>query len=408
MRSILNVPHYSTSDQYELARFRLTWNVNLLLSVILLSLVSLTFFTRSEYTFIYGAAFVANTTGILYMYFFKNYKVPALALSLIMFALIFLSLFTIDGYVHFLEPFWALVIVLYIYFIRGKVLGGIALAITIIATSLYFLFRMEHSLVLLHSIPKYRLYNMIFEFTACLIMIGYLINQFINANQRAEMAQRQLNDDLNREKNIVEKRNQEKTVLIQEIHHRVKNNLQIVTSLLRMQAEQVRSEEAKIHFKDAINRVLTMSLIHQKLYENDDLTNIDLSEYVNALCTDILEMNVGNMAIKRDFNIHCEQIGSKTMVPLGLIITELISNSVKHAFPHQKEASICIKIHMSPNKDKIFMHYSDNGEWKPKEVQTFGLQLIDTFTEQLEGEMSRMIEPAETRYEFVFSNLDLG
>lgn len=408
MKNFLSVPPYSTDDHYDLARFRLTWNVNVFLAFVLITLVTLTFYTQSEYVFIYGAALLANFTALVYMYYFRNYKLLALVLSALLYSLILISQFTVDGYVHYLEPFWSMVIVLYIYFIRGKILGGIALGINIVATSLYFIFRLDNSLKLLHGIPDERLYSMAFEFSICLILLGYLIHQFIDANVRAETAQRQLNDALLIEKKLVDKQNSEKTVLLQEIHHRVKNNLQIVTSLLRMQSEKIRSEETKSHFQDAINRVLTMSLIHQKLYENEDLADINLSEYVDSLCNDILQMNAGNRGIQQQLEIECEHIGSKTLVPLGLIITELISNSVKHAFStFEGVPMITISIKMTSDSKRLSMKYSDNGKWKENSDSTFGIQLIETFTEQLEGSVKRAQREDGTHYSFEFKNLDL-
>ncbi len=405
MKNFLRAPDPNVADQYEAARFRLTWNVNVILSFALLLLTVVSAVTQSEYAIIYGIALLACGLATFYMFRLKDYRLIALVLSLLFYTLVLYSYFSVDGYIHFLEPFWAVVIIIYIYFIRGKILGGIALLINIVATALFFNFRLENAVTILENVGRDRLFSMSLEFAICMLLIGYLIHQFIDANLRAEQAQRDLNQALIKEKKYINKQNDEKTVLLQEIHHRVKNNLQIITSLLRMQSEKVDSEETKRHFQDAINRVLTMSLVHQKLYENKSLSEVDLSEYVEALCSDILHINENEKTIKRHLNVHCHCINTKTLVPLGLIITELISNSMKHAFTMSKnEPEIHIDIDLNETDEILYLSYRDNGTWKAGNSSSFGLQLIETFTEQLEGSVSRTIDQNGTSFSFVLRN----
>lgn len=406
MSNFLRVPEYNTDDQYESARFRLTWNVNILLAFALLLLSIVSAATQSEYILFYGIAFIACILAIFYMNRSKDYKIIALILSLLFYALVLISYFSVDGYIHFLEPFWAIVIVLYIYFIRGKILGGIALLINVIATAIFFSYRLKDSVEVLDNVRQDRLFSMSIEFAIAMLLIGYLIHEFIDANVRAQNIQRDLNRALLKEKQLINKQNDEKTVLLQEIHHRVKNNLQIITSLLRMQSEKVDSEETKRHFQDAINRVLTMSLVHQKLYENENLSEVDLAEYLRALCIDILKINENEKNIQKHLNVRCHSISTKTLVPLGLIITELISNSMKHAFATiDGNPEIFIDIDLSDDHEVLFLTYRDNGRWKENSAPSFGIQLIETFTEQLDGSVKRKTSDTGTSYTFILKNL---
>lgn len=407
MINLLKAPYVRNADSYEIARFKLTWNVNLFLSAVLLTLGIVSILGESDYVYYYTLGFSMTVISLWFLKYKKEYKVVAFILSSLMYGMIVISMFSLNGYVHYMEPFWAIVITLYIYFIRGKVLGTVVLFITIATTTFFFVYRLNDTVRLVEEMSTYRLLNMAFEFAACLTIIGYLVHQFINSSLIAEKELTIANLALQREKKVVEKQNKEKTILLQEIHHRVKNNLQIVTSLLRMQADKINSEEAKVHFQDAVNRVLTMSLIHQKLYENENLSEIDLSEYVESLCKDILRINDNSQQITQELSIDCQQIGSKTLVPLGLIITELISNSVKHAFSDSSNHPVIkIDIKLEKNGSLIKMSYADNGTWREVNRESFGLQLIETFTEQLEGGFSCDKGEEGTVYSFDLQNLD--
>lgn len=251
-----------------------------------------------------------------------------------------------------------------------------------------------------------QLLTMGFEFCISLSLVGYILHQFIFMKNHAEMELRLMNDALRKEKEIVESRDKEKTILLQEIHHRVKNNLQIVMSLLRMQSTSIESPEAKEHFNDAINRILTMSLIHQKLYESENLSAVDLSEYIESLTTDILRSTGVSKTIEKSFHIEVPAIGMKTLVPIALIITELISNSAKHAFGETENPRIELIVRVKSNSLNLEMLYSDNGKWKPSTKESFGTQLIEALTEQLDGEFTIDTSENGTAYLFLLSNLD--
>jgi len=132
--------------------------------------------------------------------------------------------------------------------------------------------------------------------------------QFVLVNTYAKLRLRAAFDALNAEKEIVEHQNREKTVLLQEIHHRVKNNMQVIVSLLRMQAREIVSEETKESFEDAITRIMSMSLIHQKMYEKESLIDIDIKDYLSTL----IEKLINNSAVNKEISF---QVNSTKKVP---------------------------------------------------------------------------------------------
>lgn len=183
----------------------------------------------------------------------------------------------------------------------------------------------------------------------------------------------------------------EKEILLKEVHHRVKNNLQTISSLLRLQSDYIEDEKALASFKDSQSRIRSMALIHEKLYQSKDLYRIDFAEYIRELATNLLRSYSARFQpITLKINAQNIWLNIDTAIPCGLIINELVLNSLKHAFtPTIKKPRISIAIHSS-DSDKFQLTISDNGVGFPKDLdfkdtESLGLQLVCTFTEQLEG-----------------------
>lgn len=184
----------------------------------------------------------------------------------------------------------------------------------------------------------------------------------------------------------------EKEVLLKEIHHRVKNNLQIVSSLFFFQSKTISDPQMLEMFRDGQNRVKSMALIHEKLYQSDDLANIDFKEYVKKLATFLFQSyGVDQSKIRFKNNVANIQLGVDQAVPCGLIINELISNSLKHGFKG-KETGI-IKIEMGHDENNnLIMKVSDDGKGMPEgldiqKIDSLGLRLVNNLTLQLNGKV---------------------
>ena len=183
----------------------------------------------------------------------------------------------------------------------------------------------------------------------------------------------------------------EKELLLKEVHHRVKNNLQIISSLLRLQSDYIKDEKALASFKDSQNRIRSMALIHEKLYQSKDLFRIDFAEYIRDLTGNLLRSYTArSQAITLRINAKDIWLNLDTAISCGLIINELVSNSLKHAFtPANPENRIEVNIHSSSN-NKFILTVRDNGVGFPQDLdfqdtESLGLQLVCTFIEQLEG-----------------------
>lgn len=179
----------------------------------------------------------------------------------------------------------------------------------------------------------------------------------------------------------------EKELLLKEIHHRVKNNLQIVTSLLNIQERRITDQEAIAAIKESKTRVESMALIHQSLYQNNDLSNVNAKDYVQQLITYIFNTYKVNQD-KVDYQLEIEklQMDLDTLIPLGLIINELVSNALKHAFKAEDKGMI--RITMNRQAGKVLLKVSDNGVGLPaddvlRDSNSFGFRMINAFVKKL-------------------------
>jgi len=185
----------------------------------------------------------------------------------------------------------------------------------------------------------------------------------------------------------------EKEVLLREIHHRVKNNLQIITSLLRLQSSRVEEDAIQEMFKTAQSRIRTMALIHEKLYQSQDLSKIDLSQYIRNLSIHLLNIyRTDPEKVSLNIEIGDVFLDINTAIPCGLIINELVSNSLKYAFPANRSGSIQVKLDVD-KKGKHILMVADDGVGLPEGLQvestdTLGLQLVYDLTKQIQGRLT--------------------
>ncbi len=186
---------------------------------------------------------------------------------------------------------------------------------------------------------------------------------------------------------------QEKELLLQEVHHRVKNNMQLISSLFSLQSRHIKDKQAFEIFKSSQNRVRSMAIIHERLYQSKDLARVDFAEYTQSLTGHLLSSyGINPDVIKLNIDIKDVFLDINTAVPCSLIINELVSNSLKHGFPGGKKGEIEIAGHPL-NKNEIELVISDNGVGIPKEVdfrdtESLGLLLVTILAEdQLHGKI---------------------
>lgn len=213
------------------------------------------------------------------------------------------------------------------------------------------------------------------------------------------------NQELHDSNQLLTKKHDEKIALIKETHHRIKNNLQIVNSLLRFQSSKIRDTRTKGILKDIENRIFSISSLHEKLYKSHDLRHINIKEHIEELISELIKSNKSNVEINPTIIIDDTKLNAEQLIPLGLILNELVSNSIEHAFMNKKEGEIHLSISSNAKKEmKIVI--GDNGSgmstdkssWRQGSV---GLELVNIFAGQLNGDLVRL-DKSGTYYELTF------
>lgn len=218
---------------------------------------------------------------------------------------------------------------------------------------------------------------------------------------------RDVTEDYNKRKELLSNIS-EKEILLREIHHRVKNNLQIISSLLSLQSgNQPKNKELKKLYEDSQNRIKSMAAIHELFYQSESLDKINFSHYIHKLSYDLVSTFKGernNITI----NIVVDKVllNLDTAVPLGLIVNEIISNSLKHGIPNDKEGTI--NVHLQEIRPGFFkLNIGDNGVGIPKgvtieESESLGFTLITSLIDQLDGKYYLNSSPQGTHYDISF------
>lgn len=200
----------------------------------------------------------------------------------------------------------------------------------------------------------------------------------------------------------------EKEMLIKEIHHRVKNNLMVISSLLNLQSKYIKDKESLSIFKESQSRAQSMALIHERLYRSDDMKKINFGEYIETLSNDLYHTYVLDPSrIKLNLDVEDAKIDINTSVPLGLIVNELVSNCMKHAFPNGMGGEI--NISFKKIDDHFLLDVKDNGIGFPEDLDyentdSLGLQLVRMLVGQIDGEIELKNENG-TEFKITFKEM---
>ena len=398
-------PKTEYTDYYDISKFNMIWNFSMSI-LFLLIIVTISNYSNENYSSIPNFIAVAICAIVLLLLNkTKKFKAVSIAGTISVFILISITFFLQRNVIHYTTPMWMMLNILLSFFMLGKRWGSIILIAHYIILFFYFTFNLEPNLAGLKPFKTGDIWNFIIESAIVGAGILYILTQYIKTTKHAENEVKSVNNALRDKNDLISEQNKEKEVMLKEIHHRVKNNLQIITSILRLQSHDIEDDKVNAPFKEAINRVSSISLIHEKMYQSDMLSNFNLQDYFKSLSLNIIANYTFQKEINVDVQSTIEMAHSKSVVPIAMLYNELITNSVKHAFNHVEKAEITVRF-IPIDNDHFEMKYSDNGQWKENSTTSFGTELIQAMTEQLEGEYTIEKTTNGTFYTFTFKIME--
>jgi two-component sensor histidine kinase len=314
------------------------------------------------------------------------------------------ALITFHETVHLADILWLMAAVSLAFFGIGNRVGMILLLIALSAIVWFLFFSLNIHIRTVQERSLYQIFSLVLELVAGFGVNIYLFMVFHDFYKFSQQEMIKVNQELIQQNNLIREQDEEKSVLVREVHHRVKNNLQIIISLLRTQSIEINDSRVEPHFQESINRILVMSQIHKNLYKQESLNKIQVKTYLQELSGDLIQIYGADHNVQVSIDSEIDRIGLKSIVPIGLLLNELLSNSLKYAFAQIAEGRIEIRLVRNSEGDCLF--YEDNGNWMERiDYKGFGLKLIETLTEQLDGTKKLTTTAEGTRYEFAFKSL---
>ena len=388
----------SPGDKKKVVKLKMAWRILFFFSLIfLLLIIFIGDVVGSLYS--YSISFALSIFGIIYLYRTKNpdplYKIGSFLGSIIA----QVSTWVVIGASHYVDFIWIIICSVIAFLGANRRYAMFLLTANTIGIGYYIYFIQDKHFMYVQQLGYIRKTSDYLEIVLSLFILGYILYEYMGFQENWEKAYRDTNERLLSKNQTIETQNNQNVILLKEIHHRVKNNLQIIVSLLRLQKNELQNEDAKTQFQEAINLVMVMSSIHQKLYQQNDFTQISLTLHLEDLIAEVKTIFEQRQEINIDVSCEIQYVYLKTMVPLGLLINELLSNSFKYAFINREKG--LIRIIIAPRKAGFSLLYEDNGIWLGDHNKGgFGLELIEVFTNQLNGERTFTTNLDGTRYSF--------
>lgn len=229
--------------------------------------------------------------------------------------------------------------------------------------------------------------------TSTVVFVAFEVLFLVRLSQINE---NKITEQLKESNNRLQEMNDHKTVLIQEIHHRVKNNLQVIISLIKLHANEISDEKALRMIDNFKRRLHSISIMHEMMYTTQDVGTINFDKFVNKLVKNLMLSQQSDFPVEVKVDADNSKFKNAAIVPLALILHELISNSLQHAFKEKNEGRIFISLRKDKNHFKLT--YADDGIWTKSDIQSFGSELIELLTQQLSGEIIKRPVSYKTEY----------
>jgi two-component sensor histidine kinase len=406
IRNYFDIPALNKDDIYEESRYILTSKLSsyITLALFLICIINLINYSPPKFIMT-GVATVVCFISYSFIKKTGQYYYSSILSNLICSLLLVVSLYINPKNPHIVEGLWMINSSLFAFLTLGKKYGILFTIFHALNLEIFYMLNIENQIdyIYHHSLKTEEVIevyiSMIIAFLTFIQINWVAFSTNLLAARKIEVS----SDILKEQFQTISKQNEEKTVMLKEIHHRVKNNLQLIISLLRLQSRELSNPDTIMQFEDAINRILTISLVHEKMYQAEDLSRLNLQEYFSSLGHDIIHNHIENDQIQLLLDFKIEKTKLKPIVPIAMIFNELLSNSLKHGKRVNEELVIHFSMKNTADDNLVFT-YSDNGTWvETSNKNTFGLELIEALTQQIEGTMEIIREPS-TSFVFIMKN----
>ncbi|QLG46365.1 sensor histidine kinase [Costertonia aggregata] len=388
--------HKSATDEYRLNdKIKLTHRVNYFTSALSIILGIVCYFVldiKEIIPFLFMGFGVVNFINILSFKSHKNLTITYNVSSVLSLGTA-LAITLYSGGIN--SPFiFILALIVFAAYVTTRVYGRIYLYLNLVIVVLLFLESLADYQFTHNVVPEAS--RNLFAFISVFFTV-YILGGVLGKNLM------QVHHKLYRSRNEIQQRIEEKETLLKEIHHRVKNNLQTVSSLLSLQSRNITNEKVKNLIKSSQNRVISMAMVHEMLYMREDLSKIEYRSYVKELSEYLIRSVKGaENNVKLDLDIPDIKLRIDTAIPLGLLINEAITNALKYGITDDKEGIIHIALKKADENEYI-LDIGDNGIGfsEPvdlKNTKTLGLKLINNLARQLNGSISRDTNKKGTNY----------
>ncbi len=376
----------------------LTLNILYVSSIITFMLSLLCFFQLDIKGVIFNMLLIyslLNSLNIVFFYFHEKIVETYLVSSVIGYLTI-LIIATYSGGINSPALSFLVLFVFFGYLLR-KSIGIIWFIVTVVTVIvLYFLEKNSYNFLNELKNSNFTEFNVLFLFFS-IFLLGGIFGKLMNKNFL----------EIKLAKQVIQKNNDEKTVMLKEIHHRVKNNLQVINSLLSIQSRAVKDDNIKSMFLETQARVVTMARLHEKIYKSNDLKSINVSTHLNNLVNDLISSYQLNKKVSIDIKIDPVYMSIDTLLPLSLIINELFSNSLKYAFDDRSNGQLFLKlIKVKDNDYRLII--GDNGCCRDIDIlsdheNSIGTRLVKSFVRQLGGEIQQINYDKGAVFEILFT-----
>lgn len=391
----------STDDFYDKARINLIFDYPFFM--IFIGTIACSIFFILGQKFSYAAVLGGEAFCVLLLFFLKyskNVSITSLVYAWGLLAVVVLNLYFNHKLLHLGYPFWLTLIILLATFnlnYKHGLVIGLAGSIAFVIYRQFFLYQgMEAS----KANPIEHFGAFMVELIIVLFLLLYLIYIYLLTSRKSETALMIKNQQLQEKNELIQSQSEEKTIMLREIHHRVKNNLQVIKSILRLQSMDIEDPKIQEVFELSQKRIVAMSLIHERLYQLERINNEISPSYLPELVKDLIDLYSGDQKIKLEIQMDYGFINQKNIVPFGLVVNELVSNSLKHGI--NGTGTITILGHR--NQQYFNFSYADNGKGLSEDFKkSFGMELIDSLTDQLDGTLEiHSKEKIGTQFDFRF------